>query len=203
VLNHLKLVGDTSGNAVWRDLDAALDTVFPLADGRKLQLAATAVDSGFNADQVMSFVRGRQRKHFLTAAVKGVGGFDKLPLAQGGRLKGQMRLMIIGVDTVKHTTQKQLAMEQPGPGYIRLPSHLPSEYFEGLASEELRVRTIKGVPKYEYHRIVRQNEPLDCLNYASAIARMVNVKTTPSPAKPEASTKELAARLSAALNQAA
>lgn len=200
VLNHLKLMGDTSADAVWRTLDAALDTLFPLSDGRKLQVAATAVDSGFSADQVMKFVHARRRKNFLTTAVKGASGFDRLPLTLGGKLKGQMRLMIVGVDAVKHATQKHLAMAIPGPGFIRLPNHLPPEYFEGLASEELRVRTVRGVPRHEYHRTVRQNEPLDCLVYASAIARMVPVQPATAPAKPELSVKEQAKRLHAALN---
>jgi phage terminase large subunit GpA-like protein len=200
VLNHIKFMGDTSGDGVWQQLDTALGAIFPLASGRKLPVQITAIDSGFSADQVMRFVQAQRRKSRAIYAVKGVSGFDRMPLARGGRLKGQMQLLVVGVDAVKHATQKHLAMQEIGPGFIRLPDHLGPEYFEGLASEELRVRTVKGVPRYEYHRIVRQNEPLDCLIYASAIARMVTVQPTTTPAKPELSVKEQAARLHAALN---
>jgi phage terminase large subunit GpA-like protein len=200
VLNHTKFMGDTSGDAVWQQLDTALGAIFPLASGRKLPVQITAIDSGFSADQVMRFVQAQRRKSRAIYAVKGASGFDRMPLARGGRLKGQMQLLVVGVDAVKHATQKHLAMQEIGPGFIRLPDHLGPEYFEGLASEELRVRTVKGVPRYEYHRIVRQNEPLDCLIYASAIARMVTVQPTTTPAKPELDLKEQAARLHAALN---
>lgn len=200
VLNHIKLMGDTSGGAVWQQLDTVLGTTFPLRDGRQLPIRVTAVDLGFSADQVMKFVHAQRRKQRATFAVKGASGFDRMPLARGGKLKGQMQLYIVGVDAVKHATQKHLAMQEIGPGFIRLPDHLGPEYFEGLASEELRVRTVRGVPRYEYHRTVRQNEPLDCLVYASAIARMVTVQPTTTPAKPEKSLKELAARVTAALN---
>lgn len=200
VLNHIKFMGDTSGDAVWQQLDIALGAIFPLANGRKLPVQITAIDSGFSADQVMRFVQAQRRKSRAIYAVKGASGFDRMPLARGGRLKGQMQLLVVGVDAVKLATQKHLAMQEIGPGYIRLPDHLGPEYFEGLASEELRVRTVKGVPRYEYHRIVRQNEPLDCLIYASAIARMITVPPTSTPAKPELSVKEQAARLHAALN---
>jgi phage terminase large subunit GpA-like protein len=200
VLNHWKLMGDTSGDAAWTALDTALSTVFPLANGRSLSVHATAVDSGFNADQVLKFVHAQRRKSRATYAVKGMSGFDRMPLARGGRLKGQTQLLIVGVDSVKHAVQKHLAMQDIGPGFIRLPAHLPPEYFDGLASEELRVRYVKGAPRHEYHRVVRQNEPLDCLVYASAIARMVNVQTTAAPATPGPSMKELAAKLQAAHN---
>jgi phage terminase large subunit GpA-like protein len=114
-------MGDTSADAVWRTLDAALDTVFPLADGRKLQVAATAVDSGFSADQVMKFVHARRRKNFLTTAVKGASGFDRLPLTVGGKLKGQMRLMIVGLDAVIQLVHHAIS-KCVHPGISGLPS---------------------------------------------------------------------------------
>jgi phage terminase large subunit GpA-like protein len=200
VLNHVKLMGDTSGDAAWSALDNTLGTVFALADGRKLTVQVTTVDSGFSADQVLKFIHAQRRKSRATYAVKGRSGFDRMPLARGGKLKGQTQLLIVGVDTVKHSVQKRLAMQEIAPGYIRLPDHLPTEYFDGLASEELRVRYVKGAPRHEYHRVVRQNEPLDCLVYASAIAGVVNVQATTAPVMPGPSIKELAAKLNAAHN---
>jgi phage terminase large subunit GpA-like protein len=199
VLNHVKLFGDTSGTEVWNALDNALGEVFTLANGRKLTVQATAVDSGFSADRVMAFVNMQRRKSRACYAVKGRGGFERMPLTWGGNLKGQMRLLIVGVDAVKHTVQRHLALQSIEPGYIRLPSHLPQEYFKGLASEELRVRYVKGAPKYEYHRTFRQNEPLDTLVYATAIANTVpKVALTPPPSGPD--VKHWAAKLNAAHN---
>ncbi|MEW6395296.1 MAG: terminase gpA endonuclease subunit [Pseudomonadota bacterium] len=200
VFDHLKLPGDTSADGVWLALDSALGTAFALGDGRKLSAAATAVDSGFNADQVMKFVLMQRRKSRVCYAVKGMSGFDRMPLVRGGRLKGQMQLLIVGTDTVKHSVQKHLAMQEVGPGFIRLADHLPPEYFDGLASEELRVRYIKGAPRHEYHRTVRQNEPLDCLVYARAIALAVNKQAVTTPATQGPTYAELAAKLHAAHN---
>lgn len=200
VLNHLKMMGDTSGDAVWRDLDDALGTEFAIRDGRRLVVAVTAVDSGFSADQVMKFVNAQRRKSRATHIVKGKSDFDRLPLARGGRLKGQMQLLIVGTDTVKHSIQKHLAMQEVGPGFIRLPDHLPPEYFDGLASEELRTKTVKGAPKYFYHQTVRKNEPLDCLVYARAIANLPGLRAAVTPAKPGPSISELAAKLQAIHN---
>ncbi|MGY3618418.1 phage terminase large subunit family protein [Bradyrhizobium sp. USDA 10063] len=204
VLNHLKLMGDTSGDAVWLQLDAAMAATFDTADGRRLPVHIQAVDSGFNADMVLKYVNAQRRNSRAVYAVKGRGGFDRLPLVRGGRLKGQMGLLIVGVDTVKLSVQKMLARSDTTlPGFIRLPDHLDDDYFAGLASEELRVRYIKGAPRYEYHRTFKRNEPLDALVYAMAIARAVNPQTVnkpPAPTTPKPTFEESAKRL-AALSQ--
>jgi phage terminase large subunit GpA-like protein len=200
VLNHLRLEGDTSGNAVWTALDTALGATFVCHGGKRLIVSATAVDSGFNADQVLTFVTAQRRKSRACYAVKGVTGFDRQSLRWGGKLKGQMKLLLVGVDAVKLTIQKRLALQTVEPGFIRLPNHLGPEYFQGLASEQLHVRYVRGAPRHEYRRVVRANEPLDCLVYASAITGVVNVKALTTPAKPQESIAQLAAKLNAAHN---
>ncbi|MEK9282815.1 phage terminase large subunit family protein [Bradyrhizobium sp. ISRA442] len=206
VLNHFKLMGDTSGDAVWLQLDGTLGTTFDLADGRKLPISVCAVDSGFNADQVLKFVQSQRRKSRHVFAVKGMGGFDRMPLARGGRLKGQTGLLIVGVDAVKLSVQKALAIQDPtGSGFIHLPDHLDADYFEGLASEELRVRYVKGAPRYEYHRTVKRNEPLDCLVYAVAIAKALKnsqaASVLPAPSTPPKPSFAESAKRIAALSQ--
>lgn len=200
VLNHLKLPGDTTGDAVWSELDHALGTVFPLADGRSLSLEVIAIDKNFSADQALKFVHAQRRKSRRIVPVIGRADFGRPSLTPSRTSRGHTRHFIVGVDMVKHALQKRLTMEEMGPGYIRLPDHLPPEYFEGLASEELRVKTIKGTPIYYHHRVVRKNEPFDCLVYATAIAGVVNVQATTAPATPGPSIRELAAKLNAAHN---
>jgi|GEM_PF-2690719 len=201
VLNHFKLSGDTSGDAVWLKLDEAMGATFPTKDGRSLPVIVQAVDSGFNADQVLKYVQNQRRKSRSCYATKGVGGFDQLPIRRGGRLRGQLGLILVGVDAMKLTLQKALALQDDtSPGYIRLPSHLDEDYFEGLASEELRVRYVKGAPRYEYHRTVRRNEPWDCLVYATAIAKLVPPQRPKPTSTQQPTIRELGAKLSAASN---
>jgi phage terminase large subunit GpA-like protein len=199
VLNHLKLMGDTGGNEVWQALDVALGTTFPLTNGKALGIGATAVDSGFNADQVTAFVTSQRRKSRSCFPVKGRAGFDQPALKWGSRLKGVMKLLLVGVDGVKHSLQKRLAMQTIGPGYVRLPDHLPPDYFEGLAAEELRVKIVKGAPRWEFFRVYKHNEPIDCATYAMAIAEAVP-KQALTPTVPGPDIKALAAKLHAAHN---
>ena len=171
----------------------------PMNGRSRHAFSKSAVDSGFSTDQVVKFVTSQRHKGRRCAAVKGRSGFDQPALRLGGRLKGTFRLLLVGVDAVKHSVQKHLAMQTVGPGFIRLPDHLGEEYFEGLASEELRTKIVRGAPQYEYHRTYRQNEPLDCLTYAMAIAEPFP-KVALTPATPGPTIKELAAKLNAAHN---
>jgi len=203
VLNHLKLMGDPSGNAVWQELDNALGQTFALADGRILPVAATAIDSGFSTERVLAFVTAQRQKSRRIAPIRGKQGFERDPITWGQRLKGQTQRLIVGVDVLKRDIQRRLARHDDELPPIWLPEHLPPEYFQGLASEELRARSVKGFTRYEYHRTFKQNEPLDCLVYAIAIGKLIpqTPPKPPAPSTPKLSVAEMARRLHAATNQ--
>lgn len=205
VLDHFKLVGDTSGDAVWRQLDEAMGTSFATQDGRALSVIVQAIDSGFNVDQVLKYVQAQRRRSRSCYAIKGVSGFDQMPIRRGGRLRGQLGLMLVGVDAVKFALQSALTLSDPiAPGFIHLPAHLDDDYFAGLASEELKVKVVKGAPQYAYHRVIRRNEPFDCLVYATAIAKLVPPQTITQPIAalptPKPDIGKLAQRIAALSN---
>ena len=89
-----------------------------------------------------------------------------------------------------------------GPGYIRLPDHLDTSYYEGLASEELRGKDTRGFTKLLWVKTVKKNEPLDCLVYAVAAATLPNIMkpVAPTPTVPRKSVAEMAAQLAALHN---
>ena len=205
VLNHVVCAGDTSAPQVWSDLDTALGATFALQDGRVLPVAATAIDSGFSSDNVYAFVLSQRRKSRRCFATKGVSGFDRAAIKEGSKVKGNMRVQLVGVDGLKLTVTKRLGIES-GPGLIRLPNHLDSAYFDQLASEELRIKEVRGFARYEWHKTNRLNEALDALVYATALASLPNIFTasrpTPSNEPPRKSIAEQAAALNALHNGA-
>ena len=202
-LNHIVLPGDTSAPQVWADLDEALGTTFRLRDGRRLPVAATAIDSGFSTDQVVAFVLSQRRKSRRVFAIKGVSGFDRPAIKEGSKIKGNMRVMLIGVDGLKLSVAKRLAMLDLGPGYIRLPSHLDSEYFEQLAAEELRIKLVRGFAQHAFHKTAARNEALDALVYAVAMSNLPNLTVAPKPTIPKQSVASMAAQLNALSNVSA
>lgn len=58
-------------------------------------------------------------------------------------------------------------------GQIKVPDHLDLDYYDGLASEELRTKQVGGAVRMYFERVVRRNEPLDALCYALAASRLV------------------------------
>lgn len=179
VLNHVVLRGDTSGVIPFRLLDEALGATFRTIDGRTLSVHAAAVDSGFNASQVYTFVDSQRAKNRRVIAVKGVTGWGKPTIARSRG--GRAGLHLVGVDAVKASVMKRLAMAELAPGFIHLPDHLLAEYFEGLASEKLAKRFVRGYVRLEFHMTKTSgNEPLDCLVYAVALASIIKTPTDKS-----------------------
>ncbi|SFO17902.1 Phage terminase, large subunit GpA [Bradyrhizobium sp. Ghvi] len=185
VLNHLRLPGSTSDLEVWQKLDAAAGATFQLIDGRTLPVSVQAVDAGFNTDKVAEYVRSQQRKSRSAFALVGRGGFERALIAKGNRLRGSgLPVMIVGSDTAKLIVGQSLVS-----GQIRVPDHLDLDYYEGLASEELRSKQVGGAIRKYFERVVRRNEPLDGLCYALAASRVVSqrqaaVRSQAQPTKP-------------------
>lgn len=200
VLNHFKFMGSTSGEVPWQQLDEAMGMTFTTEDGRTLSVIAQAVDSGgHGAEQVIEYVRKQRRKSRSCYAIKGYGGDGRPWLKEGGRLLGQLRLLIVGVDGIKFALQQALALtESTAPGFIRLPSHLDEDYFDGLASEEFQIDYVRGVPKRRWVPKPRvRNESWDCLVYATAIARHPHVQAAIN--KPTVAPKPFDAKAFAAM----
>ncbi|QDM28399.1 hypothetical protein FNL56_21500 [Tardiphaga sp. vice304] len=201
VLNHIILRGDTSADTVWLDLDDALGQRFQLLDGRSLPVQISAIDSGFSADQVNKFVLMQRKKSRRCYAIKGTAGFDKPATREGGRLKGVVRLLLIGVDGLKLSIAKRLSMQAVGPGYIHLPSHLDTDYFDGLASEQLVGTPKHGFVSYRFEKTVRANEALDSCVYASAVATLAKPdRSKPATAQQPKPTADALDVMSAVFN---
>lgn len=198
VLNHLCLRGSTSDVEVWQKLDVAAGATFQLADGRLLPVAVQAVDAGFNSDRVAEYVRSQQRKSRSAFALVGRAGFERAMIAKGNRLRGSgLTVMIVGADTAKLIVGKSLVS-----GQVKVPDHLDLDYYDGLASEELRTKQVGGAVRMYFERVVRRNEPLDTLCYALAASRLVSqrqsaARAQPQPTKPTQTFADSAKQLAA------
>lgn len=200
LLDHAKLHFDTSSAAGWVTLDQALGRTFRTADGRTLSFAVAGIDSGYNTTQVGQFVTSQQRKARRVIALKGKGGFDRPVITLGARSRlTASRAYIIGVDPVRLSVIRRLALESPDmPGGIIIASHLPEDIFEQLTAERLTTTYRRGYARQEWE-LARgaRNEALDCLVYSVAIETLLTNKTkqTNTKAAPQKSIADLAARL--------
>jgi len=105
------------------------------ADGRELEVQATAVDSGgADTQAVYRHTSARERKRVY--AVKGVAGqakpiWPKLASKLARRTSARSTCSRqFGVDTAKDDHASRLRLAEPGPGYRHSPKSRELSYFE-------------------------------------------------------------------------
>ena len=150
----------------------------PHAGGQTVRITAMAIDCGYLTQEVYDFCRKWGHRHIF--ATKGMPERGKPILGrptlqdvhyEGKLLKNGVRMWPIGTDTAKEQVYARLDLVEPGPGYMHLPRGLPDSYFDGLTSEKLIRKQVRGSIVNEWVKVVERNEPLDLeiLCYAAAI----------------------------------
>jgi len=167
-LAWLVFPGNPGEPHVWAELDRALRQELRKADGTRLRIAATAIDSGgHHTSAVYAFTRGKEARRVW--AIKGVGGARALWPRRPTRRKSGAMLYPIGVDSGKESVVSRLRIREPGPGYLHFPVEHPPEYYEQLTAERREVTLYRG---RQIQRWIlppgRRNEALDCRVYAYA-----------------------------------
>lgn len=176
-LDHEVIYGDPSSPEIWEDLDEYLLTPSDTEDGRRLQVAATAIDSGgHSTDAVYNFVRDKTRRRIW--AIKGQAGEGRpvWPKLASKNNKGRIALFNIGVDSAKDSVYGRLRIAEPGPGYCHFPLERDGAYFEQLTSETVVTKYVKGFPVRSWvPKPSTRQEALDCRVYAFAALRSMSI----------------------------
>ena len=158
--------GDPSADpGVWEDVEALRTREWTRADGLKMQVAVTVVDSGgHHTDAVYDFVQPRQNLRARVFAVKGVE-FNSKPVlaAEGTTKRSAVRLYTIATHQAKDRIFSRLKIPQPGPGYMHLPEWTTDEYLAQLTGEKRIVVTNKRTrtKKTVWVKTHTRNEALD------------------------------------------
>lgn len=164
--------------SVWEVIEQLRNKAYPHAGGNTVRIAALGIDSGYLTQEVYSFCRKWSHKHVL--ATKGDGKTGKPVLSRpslvdldhnGKKIKRGVQLWHIGTDTAKERFYGRLdlgidkdsgkVIERGGPGYQHFPRGLPDVYFDGIVSEKLLRKKVRGVEQHEWVKTFERNEPLD------------------------------------------
>lgn len=203
-IKYAVLYGDTSNlrNQVWKDLDIFLAQSFEKADGTKLKIVCTCMDSGgHRTNEVYKFCKARfNRKIF---AIKGsndsAAAYIQKPTKNN---REQAYLFTLGVDTGKSLLLQRLKVEEEGPGYCHFPKDekgkpysprgYDEKFFKGLTAEKQVLIYKRGRPLFEWRLRDqgqhKRNEALDCRNYATAAIEITGLPLK----KPEEKTQAAA-----------
>lgn len=202
-IKYAVIYGDTSNlrSQVWKDLDIFLSQTFEKADGTKMKIICTCMDSGgHRANQVYKFCKARfHRKIFaIRGSNNSAAAYIQKPTKNN---REQAYLFTLGVDTGKSLLLQRLKLEEEGPGYCHFPKDekgkpysprgYDEKYFWGLTAERQVLRYKKGKAFFSWELKNqgkhKRNEALDCRNYATAA-----IEITELPLKKQEETKETA-----------
>ncbi|TAK45248.1 MAG: phage terminase large subunit family protein [Betaproteobacteria bacterium] len=181
VVDRQVIYGSPALEETWRALEDLLAKGWAHAGGQSLRLTRLAIDS---SDGVTThYVRVFARKWMHTSrviAVKGQSVAGKALIGKptkqdvnyrGEILKQGVEIWQYGADTAKGALYARLKIEEPGAGYVHIPSGLPDEFFEQLTAEKRVTRYLRGQPRVEWVlEKGRRNEALDCAGMAHAAA---------------------------------
>ena len=171
--------GRADAPGVWEEVDALLDREWKCANGMKMRILASFIDSGghFTQDIYKQCARRATRRIW---PIKGEGGEGKpycRPMKRSGG-KNDGAKFVLGVDAGKEGILYSAGVEEPGPNYMHFPidyrAGYDMEYFKGLISERMVIHRRSGQSVIAWEKIYERNEPLDCRNYARAAYRYFN-----------------------------
>lgn len=169
---------DPARPSVWQELDKLLSRTWTTADGRRMVLSCTCVDSGYLTSTVFAYCKAREARRIF--AIKGVGGPGKPLIGKPSRAnRYRAAVFPLGVDAGKELVYARLKLPEPGPGYCHFPQGrgYDGAYFTGLTSEKHIVRMVQGRPRLYWVKVKSnsRNEPLDLRVYATAALELLRV----------------------------
>lgn len=169
--------GRADAPGVWEEVDALLDREWKLANGMKMRILATFIDSGghFTSAIYKECAKRASKRIWPIKGEKGEGKPECRPMKRG---QGDGAKFMLGVDAGKEGIMYEAAVEEPGPNYMHFPidyrAGYDMEYFKGLISERMEIHRRGGQGVIVWEQIYERNEPLDCRNYARMAYRYFN-----------------------------
>jgi len=188
-----ELYGDLERKKIWDELEEYLKTTFYFEDGRGLNIAAFAIDTGgHHTNRTYKWIKAMKKKGKRVYGVKGYAQKEGIPLIYK-RTKVDIKekdrngqevvvdsttIIILGVDSGKEDITNRLKIEEPGEGYCHFPANkgrgYDKEYYEGLTSEHKIEKVVRGMRKTAWvKKAGARNEPLDLFNYNYAVCELL------------------------------
>ena len=168
------IFGKPTEKTTWEKLDKQLDCEFTRADGNKLKVSRTFIDSGYSPQVVYEFCRATLHKGRFAIKGKGGSGIPLLYRYTQPANAGGLILTILGVDDGKSQVMTRLGLEGgelsfqfPTDDNFINPRGYDEIYFKQLIAEHEVVRTSGGITRTAWETVQKgaRNEALDLRVY--------------------------------------
>ena len=179
LIDRHTLPGDTSQIEPWEMLDEVLDNQYRHANGLRLSVQSTCIDSaGHRTTMVYDYAaKNAARRVFAIIGRDGQRPIVSSPSPRKwGRKNRKVPLYTIGVDAAKALIVSRLSVQAAGAGYVHFPhaDWTDEELCAQLTSERLVTKFQRGVPVTFWKKLRPRNEALDCAVYALGALRLLN-----------------------------
>jgi phage terminase large subunit GpA-like protein len=184
--------GELITDEPWDRLEEYLDQKLCFEDGRELNVAGFAIDTGGHfTNKTYKWIKKMKSKGRKCYGVKGYAGKPDIPLIYKKTIvditeeRGNKKMVvdrtfihILGVDSGKEDIMNRLQIKEAGPGYCHFPKAdgrgYGADYFEGLTSESQITKKVNGIYKKVWvKKSGARNEPLDLFNYNYAVVEIL------------------------------
>lgn len=185
-----EIPGELVQDEPWDELEAYLGQTFRFADGRSLNIAGFAIDTGGSfTNRSYKWIKKMKKQGKKCFGIKGYAGKPGIRLLHRqsiAEIKEEHRgkevvvdrtiIQILGVDAGKEDITRRLGISEPGPGYCHFPvgRGYDHTYYEGLTSEQQIEKKVNGIYKKVWVKKAGvRNEPFDLMNYNYAVVELL------------------------------
>jgi phage terminase large subunit GpA-like protein len=195
-IQYDELEGDTRDDEVWQKLLTVIESKFYCSRGIGWTLAKVAIDTGYRVDRVYSFLRGlnelnRERVHAVdgrssTAMSQYVGTPSHIDVDINGRkVREGLKILPVGTGVIKGEIYSNLKIHPNDDGswpkgFCHFPEDYSERYYQMLTAEQLQLIRTRTGERWDWQKIRRRNEALDCRVYARAMAYHHGLDTLPA-----------------------
>ena len=173
VLEHKKIIGNTTQKEVWDELEKVIVKDYYKLDKTPIKISATCFDSGGHATlQVYEFATAQTLKGRKVCAIKGKEGYGPVfeyRAKKSGTHKAH-RFYSIGSGTTKEALFDRLKLQRTGEKYIHFAHTLDEDYYAQLTCESPKWIQLRNgsMKKLWVQKKGSRREAPDCWRYAFA-----------------------------------
>ena len=189
ILGHVTLMGQTSENSFWTELDQLLLSKWIHPRGYELRCEACAIDTSYRSQQVYAFTQPRHHRGIFGVKGKLSTTGIRNPIWEPGFSKSSraVKLYFVSTDQVKILVMERLValpfLTRAGtpcltdegcgrnPSAYRFSNTLSDAFFTQCGNERRYIKFVHNVPRHEFHPVQQgaRTEAIDCLVYATAV----------------------------------